>query len=140
MITKEKLLQELAYNTFVMLRASPVGGVGVFAIREIQKGCRSMFSNTDADEKWIKISKQEMAALPTYAQDIIVNYCLFDEDAYFVPEKGFKKMDLSYYLNHSDNPNLVSINEGEYFEAVRDIKVNEELFLDYGTIVEGDEE
>jgi SET domain-containing protein len=42
-------------------------------------------------------------------------------------------------LNHSDNPNLVSINEGEYFEATRDIKVDEELFLDYGTIVEGDE-
>jgi len=139
MITKEKLLQELAYNTFVMLRASPVGGVGVFAIRDIPKGCRSMFSNPDVNEKWIKISRQEVGALPTFAQDIIVNYCLFDEDAYFVPEKGFKKMDASYYLNHSDNPNLVSINEGEYFEAVRDIKVNEELFLDYGTIVEGEE-
>jgi len=139
MTTKENLLNELTNNTFVMLRPSPVGGVGVFAIREIPKGCRSMFSNPDADEKWIKISRQEMEALPTFAQDIIVNYCLFDEDAYFVPETGFKKMDLSYYLNHSDSPNIISVNEGEYFEATRDIKVNEELFLDYGTIVEGEE-
>jgi SET domain-containing protein len=139
MITKENLLNELTNNTFVMLRPSPVGGVGVFAIREIPKGCRSMFSNPHADEKWIKISRQEMEALPTFAQDIIVNYCLFDEDAYFVPEKGFKKMDLSYYVNHSDSPNIISINEGEYFEATRVIKVNEELFLDYGTIVEGEE-
>lgn len=139
MITKEKLLHELTNNTFVMLRPSPVGGVGVFAIREIPKGCRSMFSNPDADEKWIKISRQEMETLPTFAQDIVVNYCLFDEDAYFVPEKGFKKMDLSYYINHSDSPNIISINEGEYFETTRDIKINEELFLDYGTIVEGGE-
>ncbi|MBK8290410.1 MAG: SET domain-containing protein [Flammeovirgaceae bacterium] len=139
MTSKEKLLQELAHNTYVMLRPSPVGGVGVFAIREIPKGCRSMFSNPDINEKWIKVSRQEVEALPTFTQDIIVNYCLFDADAYFVPEHGFKKLDSSYYLNHSANPNLVSINEGEYFEATRDIKANEELFLDYGTIVEGDE-
>jgi len=139
MNTKEKLLQELAHNTFVMLRPSPVGGVGVFAIRKIPKGCRSMFSNPDVNEKWVKISKQEMAALPTFAQDIVINYCLFDEDAYFVPEKGFKKMDLSYYINHSDTPNIISINDGEYFETTRDIQINEELFLDYGTIVDGDE-
>jgi SET domain-containing protein len=28
------------------------------------------------------------------------------------------------------------VEDGKYFEAVRDIKAGEELFLDYGTIVD----
>jgi SET domain-containing protein len=48
-------------------------------------------------------------------------------------------MDLAVYLNHSDSPNLISINDGEYFEATRDIQSGEELLIDYGTIVDGEE-
>jgi SET domain-containing protein len=43
------------------------------------------------------------------------------------------------FLNHSDQPNLMSVNDGEYFEAIRDIGSGEELFVDYGTIVDADE-
>ena len=139
MITKEKLLHELVNNTYVMLKPSKVGGVGVFAIRDIPKGCRSIFSNPDVNEKWISISKQEVSALPGFAQDMVNNYCLFDAQVFFVPEAGFKKLDLCYYINHSDNPNISSITDGEFFEATRDIAANEELFLDYGTIVESKE-
>jgi SET domain-containing protein len=38
-------------------------------------------------------------------------------------------------LNHADIPNIISINDGDYFEAVRDIKAGEELLVDYGEIV-----
>jgi SET domain-containing protein len=48
-------------------------------------------------------------------------------------------MDLSVYLNHSATPNLISVDEGEFFEASRDIAVGEELFVDYGTIVDSEE-
>jgi SET domain-containing protein len=64
---------------------------------------------------------------------------LFDEKSYFIPEYGFKMVDLVIYLNHSDTPNVISINDGERFEAIRDIAVGEELLVDYGTIVEGEE-
>jgi SET domain-containing protein len=61
---------------------------------------------------------------------------LFDEALnYFVPEQGFKKMDLSLFINHSDTPNIRSVNDGDYFEALREIEAGEELFLDYGEIV-----
>ena len=46
---------------------------------------------------------------------------------------------LVIYLNHSETPNVISINDGEYFEAIRDIQQGEELFVDYGTIVDHDE-
>ena len=135
-MTKEELLHELAGNTWVMIRPSPIEGIGVFALRDIPTGCRNMFSKPDAAEEWITITKKEMEALPAHARFIVGNYCLYDEENYFIPAEGFKKMDL--FLNHSDKPNIVSINDGDFFEAVRDIKQGEELVIDYGEIVDGE--
>ncbi|MBS1754226.1 MAG: SET domain-containing protein [Ferruginibacter sp.] len=137
-MTKDELLKELTANTWVMIRPSPIEGIGVFAIQDIPKGCRSMFTKPNDEEKWINISKNEVAALPAHAKALIENYCLYDERDYFVPDYGFKKMDLVNFLNHSDTPNIISINEGEFFEAIRDIKKGEELLIDYGEIVDGE--
>jgi len=137
-MTKAELLSELSNNTFVMLKPSPIEGVGVFAVRDIPMGCRQMFSKPDAAEEWMTIPKKEIETLPAHAQFLVGNYCLYDEDNYFIPAQGFKKMDVSLFLNHSDNPNIISINDGDYFEAVRDISSGEELLIDYGVIVEGE--
>ena len=137
-MNKEILLNELANNSWVMLRPSPVEGVGVFAIRDIPKGCRDMFGKPDPAAEWIRVSTVEVYALPAHAQFLVGNYCLFDEDHYFIPAAGFKKMDLSLFLNHSDTPNIISINDGDYFEAIRDIGAGEELLIDYGGIVDAD--
>ena len=137
-MTKEELLRELSSNTYVMLKPSPIEGIGVFAITAIPKGCRDMFGKPDTNDEWITISKKEVATLPTHTQFLIGNYCLYDEENYFVPGHGFKKMDVSLFLNHSDNPNIISINDGDLFESVRDINPGEELLVDYGEIVDGE--
>jgi SET domain-containing protein len=137
-MTKEELLRELMHDTFVMLRPSPIEGIGVFAIRDIPKGTRNMFSKPSPDDKWIPVSKDEVANMPDHAQRIITNYSLYDEENYFVPDYGFKKVDICLFLNHSDSPNVVSINDGDYFEAIRDIASGEELLIDYGMIVDGE--
>ncbi len=137
-MTKDELLQELAGNTWVMLKPSPIEGIGVFALRDIPKGCRSMFSKAAEQEQWITVSKAEVQTLPAHSKLLIENYCLYDEENYFVPDYGFKKMDLVSFLNHSDAPNIISINDGEFFEAVSDIKQGEELVIDYGEIVDGE--
>jgi SET domain-containing protein len=138
-MTKEALLNELAGNTWVMIKPSPIEGIGVFALQDIAKGCRSMFSKANEQEQWIPITKTEVKKLPAHAKALIENYCLYDEENYFVPDYGFKKMDLVNFLNHSDTPNVVSINDGEFFEAISDIKQGEELVIDYGEIVDGSE-
>lgn len=135
-MTKAALLHELAGNTWVMIRPSPIEGIGVFALQDIPKGCRSMFSKANDQEQWIPVTRAEVEKLPAHAKALIENYCLYDEENYFVPDYGFKKMDLVNFLNHSDTPNLVSINDGEFFEAIRDIKKGEELVIDYGEIVD----
>lgn len=137
-MTKEELLNELAADTWVMIKPSPIEGIGVFAIQDIPKGCRSIFSGSSEDEKWIPVSKKELETLPAHSKALIENYCLYDEENYFVADYGFKKMDLVNFLNHSADPNIISINEGEFFEALRDIKQGEELLIDYGEIVDGE--
>ena len=136
-MNKEALLKELANSTYVMIKPSPLHGIGVFAIRDIPKGTKNIFSKGVGD--WIKVSKEEVDALPQHSKDLIENHCLFDEDFYFIPDYGFKLVDLVIYLNHSETPNVISLNDGEEFEAIRDIANGEELLVDYGTIVECDE-
>jgi SET domain-containing protein len=135
-MTKEQLLAELSRQTYVMLKPSPVEGVGVFAITNIPKGCRDMFAKPGTPEEWITISKKEIEKLPEHAQFLTGNYCLYDDENYFVPAHGFKVMDLSLFLNHSNTPNIISINDGDYFETTREIKAGEELCIDYGSIVD----
>ena len=136
-MNKEALLKELATSTYVMIKPSPLHGIGVFAIRAIPKGTKNIFSKGVGD--WIKVSKEEVEALPQHSKDLIENHCLFDENFYFIPDYGFKLVDLVIYLNHSETPNVISLNDGEEFEAIRDIANGEELLVDYGTIVESDE-
>ena len=136
-MNKEALLKQLAESTYVMIKASPVHGIGVFAIRDIPKGTQDIFSQGIGE--WIEVSKEEVDALPKHSRDLVENHCLFDEKSYFIPDYGFKLVDLVIYLNHSNTPNVISINDGERFEAIRDIACGEELFVDYGTIVEGEE-
>jgi SET domain-containing protein len=77
--------------------------------------------------------------LPAHSKRLIETYCLYDEENYFVPDYGFKIIDLVNYLNHSETPNIISINDGEEFEAIVDIPAGQELLINYGEIVESEE-
>ncbi len=134
MYKKQSLLNLLNYQTLITLQPSTTHGIGVFALVDIPTGTNNLFSNDKSE--WIHLSTKEVEALPQQSKALIENFCLYDTEGYFVPEYGFMMMDLSVYLNHSDTPNLISINDGEKFEVIKDIKAGEELFIDYGTIVE----
>jgi SET domain-containing protein len=135
-MTKEALLNELSNNTWVMIKPSATHGIGVFAVKDIPPGCKELFSKEMGE--WTTVPRNEIDALPQHAKDIVENFCLYDEVNYFLPSQGFKAIDLSLFLNHSDTPNIISVNEGAYFETIRNIKKGEELFVDYGEIVDGE--
>ena len=134
-MAQKKLLAQLQNETYVMVKTSPVHGIGVFAIRDIPKGCREIFSKGMGE--WIKVPIKAVEALPEHSRSLIETYCLFDEENYFVPEYGFKMIDPVIYLNHSSKPNIISINDGEEFEALVDIPAGQELLVNYGHLVEG---
>ncbi len=134
---KQQLLNELQHETFAALSPSSVHGIGVVAIQKIPKGTRNIFSTSPI--QWELLSFNEVEQLPVHSKYLVENFCLFSDTHYYVPQQGFKVMDLCYYLNHSDIPNLISVNEGEYFEAIVDIEPGTELVIDYGTLVDSDE-
>ena len=134
-MTKAELLQELTHEMQIVLRPSGIHGIGVFAITDIPKGCKTLFSRNAGS--WIPLSFEEVEQLPAHVKEFIETYYLYDEENYFIPDHGCKVMDMANYLNHSRTPNIVSVNEGEYFETVRDIKKGEELLVNYEVIVEG---
>lgn len=134
---KERLLRILQHHTFITLRPSTIHGIGVFAVAEIPKGTRGFFS--DDKSEWISLQKNEVEQLPAQSRALIENHCLYDEENYFVPEYGFRLIDPVVFLNHSDQPNIQSIQDGEDFEALRDIRAGEELFVNYGEIVNSQE-
>lgn len=131
---KEKLMSLLRSNTLIALRPSPIQGIGVFAITDIEAGRGGLFS--DDNSEWVSIPKQEVATLPEHSRFMVENHCLYDDENYFIPEYGFKLIDPVIFLNHSDQPNLRSINDGQDFITLRAIRAGEELFIDYGEIVE----
>ena len=133
-MTKEELLKELSEEIYAVLKPSPVHGIGVFALRDIPKGCRNIFSKNIGE--WIKLSIAAIEQLPEHSRNLVETYCLYDDENYYVPDYGFKVMDLVNYLNHSATPNIISINNGECFEALTDISAGTELLINYGEIVE----
>lgn len=137
-MTKDELIQELRDETFITIKPSTVHGIGVFAIRDIPKGCNRIFSRNVGN--WIKVPISEVESLPEHSKSLVETYCLYDEENYYLPDYGFKVMDLVNYLNHSTIPNIESVNDGENFVALRDIKAGEELFVSYHEIAEGLEE
>ena len=87
---------------------------------------------------WLKIPIQEIEQLPAHSRELVETYCLYDDAHYFVPASGFKVMDLVNFLNHSSTPNLCSVNDGEYFEALEDIPAGAELLINYYGIVDAE--
>ncbi|MCX6319700.1 MAG: SET domain-containing protein [Bacteroidetes bacterium] len=136
-MTQQELLQELREEIWVMLKPSPVHGIGVFAIRDIPKGCQTIFSRHQND--WVQLPIRDVDQLPDHSRNLVETYCLYDEEHYYVPSYGFKIMDMVNYLNHSSTPNVRSVNDGEIFEAIEDIPAGTELLVNYGHIVETSE-
>ena len=130
-MTKEELFTDLN-ETYVMLQPSPIHGIGVFAVRDIPKGVRNLFSKHH--EEWVRLTLEEVETLPAYSKKLIETYCVSDNEYYYIEKTGFKKMDIVCFLNHSDAPNLIPVNNGEFFETTADIVCGEELFLNYADL------
>ncbi len=107
-------------------------GVGVVAIRPIPEGT-DPFKNCDPFGDVIEIPEAELEAsdAPEEAKNMVRDFCALQDGTYFVPDYGIDAIDKSYFLNHSDDPNLMTYDDGESFVASRDIAPGEELTADY---------
>jgi SET domain-containing protein len=126
--------QFLASLSEVYTRLAPTAyGVGVIAIRSIPQGT-DPFKNCDPFGDVLEISESEFEAsdAPEEAKELARDFCALQNGTYFVPDYGIDAIDKSYFLNHSDTPNLTTHDDGESFVALRDIAKDEELTANYG--------
>jgi len=117
-------------GVYTRLQPSQIHGVGVFAIRDIPKGA---YVFTD-DEPIVWVDKSNVDLLPNALKDLYEDFSVIKDDKYGCPE-SFDKLTTSWYLNHSDQPN-VAADRHYKFHALRDIKTGEELTVDYRTYSE----
>ena len=131
-------LRRLDRETLVRLKPSPIAGVGVFALRDIQLGA-DCFPGIKTDVETRFVSDDELASsLAPATYKMVTDFCLpREEDA--TPGRyvynSFHAMDVSYYLNHSETPNVEMWCDPNStlcsFRAARDICAGEELLFDY---------
>lgn len=113
-------------NTIVMTKLAPstIHGVGVFAIRDIDKG-EKMYM--DAIFHSFDIPYKEFNKLrPEIAEQILERWPNISVGSHFL----YPDTRISAYLNHSEDPNY----DNKEDKAIRDIKIGEEITEDYRNI------
>ena len=121
-------------GVYTRLAPSQIHGVGVFAVRKIEKGI-DVFN--DEYDPVIWIDEKYLGSLPLKIRQLYDDFCLIKNNVtqYGCP-KSFNQLTLCWYVNSSDSPNLRCDENGYKFFALRDINEGEELTVDYETYSE----
>ena len=108
------------------LAPSPGKGIGVFAFRRIRKGEQL---NDWTNDDWRFVKKENATGK---LKSLCQHFGIWDDDGYHIP-RDWHRLCISWYLNHSDTPN-VGNPDTESAYALRDIRPGEELLIDYDEI------
>jgi len=128
---KKKLLESLK-KTYCRLKPSRIEGVGVFAIRDIPQNINPFLK--EEKPSWIKLREEELKQLPKEVLEMIDSFFVIEKSKEVeIPQNGLNGMDVSFFLNHSRNPNMKTDDSGYNFLTLRKIKKGEELTVNYGT-------
>jgi len=104
-------------------------GVGLFAIREIPAGT-TLFLGDNGETA--RVSPAVVDAI----EDIEIRKMYYDfcplVDGFFIAPADFNQMTMGWYMNHSDNPNVL-VTKHSGFVSARVIAKGEELTSDYRT-------
>jgi hypothetical protein len=115
-------------NLYTRIKASPKG-VGLFAIRDIPCGTPLFVGDIGGTVK-VPVSVVESIADPEVRQ-MYIDFCPVVGNAFVAP-RDFNQITMSWYLNHSDTPNVTVIPELQFVTS-RFVRAGEELTADYKT-------
>ena len=119
-------------GVFTRLRPSTIHGIGVFAIRDITKDTY-IFTGDNSKMTWV--TKSEIENQEPEIKKLYDDFCIIEGNKYYCPD-NFNNLKVGWYLNESkENPN-VRCDDNYDFYALRDIKKDEELTVDYATFSE----
>jgi SET domain-containing protein len=104
------------------LVASGIHGVGLFAAEFIPKGTITWQYDPEFDTAF---EQSAIERIPEHVRSQFMKYSYYDHDL----KKYVLCSDDQRFINHSDNPNIVSTPQRD--EALIDIHLGEELLCDY---------
>lgn len=128
---KSRLLANL-HHTYCRLQRSRIHGIGIFAIRDIPKGLNPFLPN--AGTRWIEFDKGEIEQLHPGVQKMVADFFTYEGSKVWIPEHGLNGMNISFFANTSDKPNLRPRKDKNGINdlyTIRRIKAGEELTVDY---------
>ncbi len=129
MIKKKDILKNLK-NTYCRLKPSKINGVGVFAIREIPRGVNPF--QVLKKEKWYTFKISDFKNFDKEILKMVDDFFVIEKGGKVsIPDLALNGMNISFFLNNSEKPNLKPINGGLFFKTIRKIKKGEELTTSY---------
>lgn len=114
----------------VVVRASPIEGLGVFAKHDIPAGA-PMWRLDERFDRVVPRGLYEAMAGPQRAWLDRYGYPYVGDDSRIVFE-----LDDAKYMNHAERPNM-AYSSPTLAVAARDIRAGEEITVDYGTFLPG---
>jgi hypothetical protein len=135
-MTKDDIIKDLENNVYCRIQTSPIHGVGVFAVRDVPRGTNPFV--THAKVEVVAIPEKEIMEnekIPRAVRDTVGAFYVVQNGNIYCDARSFNEINISYFLNHSDKPNLDAkeVDEETVFTANRDIRAGEELTADYAT-------
>ena len=107
------------------------GGIGVFAVRSMQKDQKVADGIHEEDYKYM-IPWVRFETFDADVQKKIMAFCIGTPEGFIPPEDfDFNKLSVEWYLNHSCEGNCGFNDDGD-FVAIKDISRGDELAYDYG--------
>lgn len=142
-ITKQQLINHLKNDIYCRVGVSKISGVGVIAIRDIPKGINPFKTLEEKEDEIITVTNKDLRVLHPKVKKIVSDFFGNDDSSgkkvYDILATGPNNINLSFYMNHSDNNNI-SVKESTHsnyldFVTNRYIKKGEELFINYNDYV-----
>ena len=102
-------------------------GVGVFAIKDIPANT-NIFKNDNTKMKWI--AQSEVEKLEPELKKLYDDFCVVKDNKFGCPV-SFNQLTVGWYLNNdTNNPNVVCDKNYDFY-SLKEIKMGEELTVDY---------
>jgi len=136
---EKKLLNNLQNDIYCRIKPSKKHGVGLFAIRDIPENTNpfKVSSGECLKHKVINVHEDKINKLEKGVKKLVNDFYHNENGYYGIPYNGLNANDISYYMNHSNKPNIKLEDNTRcgmvIFKSKRKIKSGEELLIDYNS-------
>ena len=124
----KKIIDSIRKNCNVQLKPSTVcDGVGVFALVDIEADT-ILFADIEPDN--IFITWDKIGDIAPEVKAYLKRICNSNDEVLFL-SRTVSAINVSYYVNHSDNYNVYHDIELDRYVTIKDIKAGEEILCKY---------